>query len=57
VSEAPLALKVNLNEVANEIHRIAREVELANGSEEDLKVNVERLLRQKVWDVLGVPNA
>ena len=53
--EAPLALKVNLNEVAKEIHRIAREVELANGSEEDLKVKVEGLLRQKVWDVLGAP--
>jgi hypothetical protein len=55
VIETPLALKVNLNEVANEINRIAREVESTNGSEEDLKENVEGLLRQKVWDVLGVP--
>jgi hypothetical protein len=55
VNEAPLALKVNLDEVANEIHGIARRVELSNGSEEDLKVNVEELLYQKVWNVLGVP--
>jgi len=50
-----LALRVNLIEVANEIRRIAKEVELANGSEEDLKINVEKLLDQKIWSVLGVP--
>jgi hypothetical protein len=55
VSEALLALRVNLIEVANEIRRIAKEVELANGSEEDLKINVEKLLDQKIWSVLGVP--
>jgi len=55
VSEALLALRVNLIEVANEIRRIAKEVELANGSEEDLRINVEKLLDQKVWSVLGVP--
>jgi hypothetical protein len=55
MNEVLLAFKVNLDEVANEIHRIAREVELANGSEEDLRVNVEKLLDQKVWSVLGAP--
>jgi len=55
VSEVLLASKVNLIEVANEVHRIAREVELANGSEEDLKINIEKLLDQKVWSVLGAP--
>jgi len=55
MSEALLAFKVNLIEVANEIRRIAREVELTNGSEEDLKVNIEKLLDQKVWRVLGAP--
>lgn len=30
MGRALLAFKVNLNEVANEIHRIAREVELAS---------------------------
>jgi hypothetical protein len=55
MSEILLAFKVNLTDVASEIQRIAREVELTNGSEEDLKVNVEKLLDQKVWSVLGVP--
>ena len=54
-SEALLVFKVNLVEIVNEIHKIAREVELTNGSEEDLRVNVEKLLDQKVWSVLGVP--
>jgi hypothetical protein len=54
-AEALLAFKVNLTEVVNEIHRIAREIELTGGSEEDLRVNVEKLLDQKVWSVLGAP--
>jgi hypothetical protein len=41
-SEALLVFKVNLVELVNEIHKIAREVELTNGSEEDLsKINLE----------------
>jgi hypothetical protein len=54
-TEILLALKVNLAGVVNEIHRITKEIELTNGSEEDLKVNVEKLLDQKVWSVLGAP--
>ena len=54
-AEALLAFKVNLAEVVNEIHRIAEEIELTGGSEEDLRVNVEKLLDQKVWSVLGAP--
>jgi len=54
-TEILLAFKVNLVDVVNEIHKIAREIELANGSEEDLRVNVEKLLDQRVWSVLGAP--
>jgi hypothetical protein len=54
-TEILLALKVNLADVVNEIHRIAKEIELTNGSEEDLKVNVEKLLDQKVWSALEAP--
>ena len=54
-SEVLLAFKVNLTEVVDEIHRIARGIELTGGSEEDLRVNVEKLLYQKVWNVLGAP--
>jgi hypothetical protein len=43
-SETLLAYRVNLNDVVSEIVKIAEEVELSNGSEEDLKVNVEGLL-------------
>jgi hypothetical protein len=55
MSEALLALKVNLADVVNKIHGIARKIELNNGSEEDLKVRVEELLDQDIWSVLGVP--
>jgi hypothetical protein len=55
MSKVLLAFKVNLNEIIDEIHRIAREVELTNGSEEDLRINSEKLLEQKVWSVLGAP--
>ena len=48
-------LKINLADIVNEINKIAREIELANGSEEDLRVNVEKLLDQRVWSVLGAP--
>jgi len=54
-SEALLTFKVNLTEVVNEITEIARKIELMNGSEEDLKIGIEKLLDQKVWSVLGVP--
>jgi hypothetical protein len=54
-NEALLAFKIDLAEVVNEIHRVAKGVELAGGSEEDLRVNVEKLLDQKVWSVLGTP--
>jgi hypothetical protein len=45
----------NLRGVVDEIRRIAREVELRRGTEEDLKVNVEKVLDREVWSVLGVP--
>jgi len=47
--------KVKLEEVKNEIIGIARYVELRGGSEEDLKVRVEHVLKEKVWRELGVP--
>ncbi|MCC6005088.1 MAG: hypothetical protein LM590_12200 [Thermofilum sp.] len=46
---------VNLQGVVDKIHRIAREVELRRGTEEDLKVNVEKVLDQEVWRILGIP--
>uniref|UniRef100_A0A7J2TBJ4 site-specific DNA-methyltransferase (adenine-specific) n=1 Tax=Ignisphaera aggregans TaxID=334771 RepID=A0A7J2TBJ4_9CREN len=54
-SEILLTFKVNLAEVVNEITKIAREIELINGSEEDLKIGIEKLLDQKVWRVLEIP--
>jgi len=54
-SEALLVFKVNLADIVNEIHKIAREIESTNGNEEDLRINVEKLLNQKVWSVLEVP--
>ena len=53
--EVLLTFKVDLAEVVNEITKIAREIELVNGSEEDLKIGIEKLLDQRVWNVLGVP--
>lgn len=50
-----LRLFANLRGVVDEIRRIAREVELRRGTEEDLKVNVEKVLDREVWSVLGVP--
>jgi len=46
---------VNLGEVLNKILEVARKVELGGGTEEDLKVSVERLLWEHVWSRLGVP--
>ena len=51
-----ITLKVNLYEVLSKILEAAREVEVINGTEEDLKVRVERILGENVWSKLGVPN-
>ena len=50
-----VSLQVRLREVLDEILGVAREVEATGGSEEDLKVRVEAILREKVWSKLGVP--
>ena len=49
-------LAVRLSEVLRRILEIAREVELANGTEEDLKVRVEEELKEHVWSNLGIPS-
>jgi hypothetical protein len=54
-SSGELRLFANLQGVVDEIRRIAREVELRRGTEEDLKVNVEKVLDREVWSVLGIP--
>ena len=54
-SSAAEAVRINLQEVANRISEVARRVELVNGSEEDLKVGVEKVLEQSVWRELGIP--
>ncbi len=51
-----IALSVRLDEVRNKILKCAREVEITNGTEEDLKVKVEEVLRKHVWNKLGVPD-
>jgi hypothetical protein len=56
MSYSEVLLNVNLKEIVNAIIEIAREVELSDGSEDDLKIRVETLLGQNVWKVLGVPS-
>ena len=56
MSYSEVLLNVNLKEIVNAIIEIAREVELSDGSEDDLKIRVETLLDQNVWKVLGVPS-
>jgi hypothetical protein len=56
MSYSEVLLNVNLKEIVNTIIEIAREVELSDGSEDDLKIRVETLLDQNVWKVLGVPS-
>jgi hypothetical protein len=55
LSYTEFLLSVKLSDVVREIAEIVRRVELEGGSEEDLKVNVEMVLNQKVWNALGVP--
>jgi len=50
-----IELRVGLNEVLGRIIEIAREVEVTNGTEEDLRVGVETILREHVWSKIGVP--
>jgi len=50
-----IAFLANLQEAANKIRETARNVELSKGSEEDLKINVEKILDQKVWKILEIP--
>ena len=45
---------VQLRELSNEIIKIAREIEATGGTEEDLRVRVESVLKAKIWDPLGV---
>lgn len=46
---------IRLGEIRDEILRIAREVELTGGTEEDLRQRVERALVERLWKPLGVP--
>lgn len=48
-------LKVDLNEILSKILEAAREVEVTKGTEEDLKMRVERILEESVWSKLKVP--
>ncbi|HIP66504.1 MAG TPA: hypothetical protein EYH09_00030, partial [Candidatus Nanopusillus sp.] len=45
----------NLGEICARIKEKAREVEVTGGTEEDLKIGIEQILREEVWDKLGVP--
>jgi len=47
-------LRVNLEEVLRKIIEVAKEVEVTNGTEEDLKIRVETILREHVWSRIGV---
>jgi len=44
-----------LSEICNKIIQKTREVEVKNGTEEDLKIKIENILRKEVWEKLGVP--
>lgn len=46
--------EAKLTDICNKIIQTAREVEVMGGSEEDLKIRVEGILRE-IWDKLGVP--
>jgi len=52
---ADVVLTASLREALDEILRIAREVEVTNGTEEDLKVEVEKALHEHVWSKLKAP--
>jgi len=47
--------KVDLTSVVNRILEVSREIELANGTEEDLRERVEYILRSEVWEKYGIP--
>ncbi len=47
---------VRLSEALKRIIEIARKVELSNGSEEDLKIGVEKVFEQYVWKRLEIPS-
>ena len=44
-----------LSEICNKIIQKTREVEVEGGTEEDLKIKIENILRKEVWEKLGVP--
>jgi len=56
MSYSEVVLNVRLKEVVDTIIEIAKEVELSDGSEDDLKIRVETLLDQNIWKILGVPS-
>ena len=51
-----ISFMVRLNDVLKKILEVAREVELINGSEEDLKIRVEKVLEEHIWRELGIPS-
>ncbi len=42
--------EAKLSKICDEIIQKAREVEIVNGSEEDLRIRIEQILRREVWD-------
>jgi len=46
---------IKLSEVLDELREVTKKVELTEGTEEDLRMRVERILRERVWSKLGIP--
>ena len=51
-----VALSVTLSNTLDKILEIAKRVELTKGSEEDLKIEVEKILEKYIWSKLRIPS-
>jgi len=47
--------EAKLKDICDEIIQKAKEIEVTEGTEEDLRVGIEQILRREIWDKLGVP--
>jgi len=50
-----MIFEAKLKEICDEIIQKANGVELTGGTEEDLRIRIEQILRREIWDKLGVP--
>lgn len=50
-------LLANLSSVCASIRQTTEEIRLKDGSEEDLRIRIEHILRNEIWDELDIPHA